>query len=198
MLKLFKSNMEKRMKMCKKIVEEIRTQSYNIDTVEQAAQKLLSEYKHSGFVPIVRIIVDAGFKIFYQDMPKEIGGYIIIGDKFQEKLGSDKIIVINEKEDYNRQRFSLAHEFGHFLLDDNAKQKPEYYNAFESDDNKSELEILINRFAAELLMPKEEFKKEYQKALQNTADVYEIYKSLSDPFRVPFVSVKRRIEEVGQ
>lgn len=183
--------------MCKKAVLEIRATTYSIDTVGNAAAKLLSEYSFDIIVPIVKIIHDAGFKIFSQKMPANIGGYIVMGDRYQEKLGSDKIIVVNENESTNRQRFSLAHEFGHFLLDEQAKNNPEFYDAFESDDNKNETEKCIDRFAAELLMPTEIFKDEFESIKNQIGDGYEIIKALAEKFAVPFESVKRRIDEVG-
>ena len=193
------NNIEKERKaMCKKAVLEIRANTYTINTVEQAATKLLNEYSFDTIVPIVKIITDAGFKIFSQSMPEKIGGYIIIGDRFQEKLGSDKIIVVNENESINRQRFSLAHEFGHFLLDANAKNNPEYYDAFESDTNKNDLERCIDRFAAELLMPTDLFKNKFSRVKKDISDGYEIIKALAELFAVPFEAVKRRIEEVGE
>lgn len=198
MQNIFNDIDEKRRIMCTKAVSEIRASSYSVDTVGQAASKLLNEYSFDTVVPIVKMINDAGFKVFSQKLPEKIGGYIVIGDRFQDKLGSDKIIVVNENESTNRQRFSLAHEFGHFLLDIKAKDNPEYYDAFESDDNKNGIERCIDRFAAELLMPTELFKDNFTAVKSKINDGYEIIKALSEVFAVPFESVKRRIEEIGE
>ncbi len=193
---IFRRELERRI-MCKKAVAEIRNNQYTLDNVEDAAILLQNEYSFDGPFPIVKMIVDAGFKIYTQDLKRTIGGYIVISNDIEEKFGTDKIIVVNEKENTNRQRFSLAHEFGHYLLDPGAKKTAEFYDAFESDDNKTNLELVIDRFAAELLMPKKRFVDKYNEVKGQIVDSYEIFKALSDFFAVPPVSVEKRFAEVG-
>lgn len=192
---------EKRKKMCKKIVSEIRNNNYNINNVRSAAELLLNEYKVKNNVeipiPIVKIINDAGFSIFRQDLPTDMGGYIVISDDVEEKFGNDKIIVVNENEKVSRQRFSLAHEFGHFLLDPNAKNVAEYYDAFERDDNKTDLEKMIDRFAAELLIPADNFKRRYVAVKDKYIDNYDLFKDLACYFDVPPIAIQKRFLEVG-
>lgn len=61
------------------------------------------------------------------------------------------IIVVNDKTTLERQRFSIAHEFGHFVLKHGAVQF-----AFTSCRNTRPRwqEVQANAFAAETLMPK--------------------------------------------
>ena len=183
--------------MCRRAVAEIRQNQYDISSVRNAAELLQNEYDFDGPFPIVKMIVDAGFKIYTQDLKRTIGGYIVISNDIEEKFGTDKIIVVNEKENTNRQRFSLAHEFGHYLLDPGAKKTAEFYDAFESDDNKTDLELVIDRFAAELLMPEKRFISKYNEVKEQIVDPYDIFKALSDFFAVPPVSVEKRFSEVG-
>ena len=183
--------------MCRRAVTEIRQNQYDLSSVRNAAALLQNEYDFDGPFPIVKMIVDAGFKIYTQDLKHSIGGYIIISNDIAEKFGTDKIIVVNENENKNRQRFSLAHEFGHYLLDPRARNSAEYYDAFESDDNKSEIEVIVDRFAAELLMPSDKFVKKYNELKEKNSDLYEVFKLLADYFAVPSVSVQKRFSEVG-
>lgn len=192
-----KRTTEIRKNMCKSAVAEIRKQQYVLDNVREAAASLQKEYNVKGPFPIVNMIIDAGFKIYSQNLKQGIGGYIIISNDIEDKFGTDKIIVVNENENKNRQRFSLAHEFGHYLLDPLAKNVPEYYNAFESDDDTTDIETLVNRFAAELLLPADDFIRKYQEVRLETSDLYEIFKKIADYFAVPSTSVQKRFSEVG-
>ncbi|UYZ68454.1 ImmA/IrrE family metallo-endopeptidase [Moraxella bovis] len=58
------------------------------------------------------------------------------------------IITVNENHHENRQRFTIAHELGHYALNHGSKEYILYRNG-ESDPD----EIEANAFAAEILMP---------------------------------------------
>jgi Zn-dependent peptidase ImmA (M78 family) len=64
-------------------------------------------------------------------------------------------IVVNANDSARRRTFSLAHEFGHYILHDplknGEKYRLDYYHY--SDDNRQE-ETEANYFAASLLVPK--------------------------------------------
>lgn len=183
--------------MCKKAVMTIKNTDYNIDNVDKAANLILSDYKTKTSVPIVKILNDAGFRILLQELPQNTGGYIMISDNYSEKFGSDKIIVLNNSNSPNRRRFTLAHEFGHFLLDPKAKGVFEFYDAYETDDDDSPTEQLVNKFAAELLMPNKIFSKKYNELKKKKIDIYDIYIALAEFFEVPYKAVKRRVSELG-
>jgi Zn-dependent peptidase ImmA (M78 family) len=195
---------KRRAKMCKGVVNEIRNRNIQTDEeIRSAAQQILAEYKiKDGKIPVVQIINDAGFKTYTLELPNTIGGFIILNNELVEKFGSDKVIVVNSQENLNRQRFSFAHEFGHYLLDNGAKENVEYsdsysFSAFESDANKSEVEKRMDRFAAELLMPFEDFKQKYEEIKDQHVHMYDVCNALADYFSVPSVAVKKRFEEVG-
>lgn len=188
----------KRTNMCKEAVREIRSKEYNIDNVREAAELILKDYSDGSVTPIVKIINDAGFKIYLQELPQNIGGYIVLSDEIKDKFGTDKIIVLNNSNTAKRRRFTLAHEFGHFLIDPNARNVIEYYNAFEDDNNGDDNERIINRFAAELLMPKEAFIQKKAEIGKDDNDFYEIVRKLSEHFQVPTEAIKRRFDEVAE
>ena len=183
--------------MCKPIVKEIREKNnYDLDYLRSAAKKLFEAYEHKTPVPIVQIVTDAGFSIFAQDLPENIRGYIILSNEVKEDFGNDKVIVCNQHESFYRRRFTVAHEFGHFLFDPAAKNFAEYYDAFESDDHDSEIERTVNRFAAELLMPKDIFEERYNQLKEQYTTKYDICQSLSEYFAVPVTAVEKRFEEI--
>ncbi len=61
-----------------------------------------------------------------------------------------KCILVNYSEDIFRQRFTVAHELGHALLDDDQ----DFVVSF-AVEQKSQREVRANAFAARLLMPSE-------------------------------------------
>ena len=185
---------KERIKMCKRAVVEIR----NIDNISayDAATKLLGEYKNELPIPIIKIVKDAGFSVYIQDLPQNIGGYIVVDANLEKKFNTDKIIVVNESENTKRRRFTVAHEFGHFLFD--FKSGKEFTNAFENDNTSdSQTERRVNAFAAELLMPKEEFSNKFKKLKEENISEFDIISILSDYFLTPIKSVEKRITEIG-
>ena len=184
---------KERIKMCKRAVEYIRNTKEI--SAQEAAEKLFEEYNIELPVPIIKIVKDAGFSVYVQDLPTNIGGYILINSELEKKFNTDKIIVVNEKENNKRRRFTVAHEFGHYLF--SFKQGTQFTNAFENDDTKNTPdEVLVNNFAAEFLMPKEVFRKKYDELKQNEISDYDILLTLSEIFLTPLKAIERRIQEV--
>lgn len=77
------------------------------------------------------------------------------------KRDGTSTIIVNELERRERQRFTLCHEIGHIVLDlrSNHKETPPWSYA-KRDEN----EIACDIFAAELLMPYDQFKADADKA----------------------------------
>ena len=185
--------------MCKEAVKQIRTKDldyYNELNVYEAARLVISEYKNEIPVPIVQIVRDAGFKVFLQDLLENINGCIAISGDLVDKFDTDKIIIINNKNDASKRRATLAHEFGHYLLDPAARNVVSFYNAFEKTNDDSALETLINRFARELLMPDDVFKNKYNEYNAANSDYFELIRKLNQYFQVPDMSIDHRIQEL--
>lgn len=186
--------------MYRQVINEIRQENYTVDTVHIAAQKIHAIKTAGVPVKIIEICRNMGFSIFQQDLPKKICGYIAIDGELKDRFGTDRIITVNMNESNKRRRFTVAHELGHFLFhfDPNNIQ---FYNAFEHDHEENEMpsEDLANRFAAELLMPADKFKKEYDRIYRNRSNsseqLYETIQELSDLFLVPPKAVEMRIKK---
>lgn len=98
---------------------------------------------------IIRHIEDSkGVSIKCQgiDLKPSFSGQIII-------YGSSIGIIYNSNHNRHRQRFTVAHEIGHFML--GHKFKVQEYNEIINFQTKSPIEKEANIFAAELLMPKD-------------------------------------------
>jgi Zn-dependent peptidase ImmA (M78 family) len=95
-------------------------------------------------------------------------------------------IYVNIAESLARQRFTLAHEIGHAYLHKKTEGAIVDFRA-EIDNPSSEKEREANQFSAALLMPKEEFVRQWVK-LKSDVDL------LSKVFGVSKESIKFRIQ----
>ncbi|MFT3742641.1 MAG: ImmA/IrrE family metallo-endopeptidase [Gammaproteobacteria bacterium] len=92
------------------------------------------------------------------------------------------VILVNSRDNYERQRFTIAHELGHFKLHWNQQREFVDYR-IPGVRNKKELEA--DEFAACLLMPEENFKKAWEYTKGN-------YEKLSKIFLVSFAAIGMR------
>lgn len=122
-----------------------------------------------------------------------------------EKLVNDKIkqfVFINTSNTRERQAFSAAHELGHILRIDQW-----IYKEFPSCRDTVSEEEIINRFAAELLMPEQEFYDVLDDRLKEIGyngksiaakQLVEISAYMMYYFFVPYKSVVKRYFELGR
>lgn len=111
---------------------------------------LLENHIFDPPVPVEQIAEDAGIEVRYGDLG-EISGLLA------RKPGAT-IIGVNVGQPEVRQRFTIAHELGHFLLHEGLGEHADRdYRINFRDSSSSEasnvLEIEANFFAANLLMP---------------------------------------------
>ena len=110
----------------------------------------------SAPIDLDRIVDYLGLKIVYKPFDGDISGCLL-----RDKEGN-AIIGINSAHHENRQRFTIAHEIGHYLLhkgeptwiDRNNLERINFRSSFSDTVNPIE-EIQANKFAAQLLMPRE-------------------------------------------
>ena len=96
--------------------------------------------------------VALGLKVFALELPKGISG-ILKHDKTYN-TPSEYVIFVDSKEPAVRQRFTAAHEIGHFLLHrDSIHGKVEDNYLLRAHGMSNRQEVEANEFAANLLMP---------------------------------------------
>jgi Zn-dependent peptidase ImmA (M78 family) len=114
-------------------------------------------------------------------------------------------VFINTAQTIDKQVFTAAHELGHLwnidkIVLDKLDEKTKNELGPDASEN------IINRFAAELMMPKVEFSTCFLAFLQDTKDCYpeisvlNLLKTivhLMDRFLVPFKAVLWRLNELG-
>lgn len=160
--------------------------------------ELKSEIKN--FINELRINVDGLYKgdelqitslcnhlnieYFSAELPKEISGSILKNDK-----SDGYVIYVNEKNSRARQRFTIAHEIGHyisFLCGSHSKKELEanggledYAISYRKSGHHSEAEREANLIAAELLMPQERVEQLLERGLTPEEMAEKFYVSIS-------------------
>ena len=135
---------------------------------KQAKQKALEEVKKNGWLDVAKFADSLGVKVFAtSDLEDyESGAIVRENDKY--------VIYVNETHTPERQRFTIAHELGHYFLHREKLQKEDHGivdtikiasglpQLSRRDGVTTKQETQANAFAAELLMPEEIFKKIYK------------------------------------
>ena len=130
---------------------------------------------------------------------------IAIDHSLNELFETDKIIVVNKKDSNEHKRFTIAHELAHYLFD--ADHNQDYYNTYQTNESSwsadmehTNREAVANYFAANLLMPSLDFRKKYNKLLQEYGNTMtgklQITSQLSSFFGVPKTAVQIRYKEL--
>lgn len=144
--------------------------SANYLKAERKAQEVLSEYQtffgnNEYFTPLKEIIEAEGICLRVIPMADKIAD---ISGFYQPKT---RTIYVNANDPVGRQRFTAAHEFGHYCLNHKTSQYDVLLRGslFYTEREKP-LEQEANMFAAELLVPKVKL----EKILQMTRDTNQI------------------------
>ncbi|MBM3282951.1 ImmA/IrrE family metallo-endopeptidase [Candidatus Gottesmanbacteria bacterium] len=121
--------------------------------VETQASLVLKEYKDrletkACYPPIpVQSIAEIcyGFSVRKQQFDDETSGKLLL---------KSKTILVNSRDPFVRQRFTIAHELGHLRI--HTKEMDQKYREviISRKHDAGRLEVEANAFAAELLMPK--------------------------------------------
>lgn len=102
-------------------------------------------------MPIYDLIEAHDIGLSFEELEDDHSGLLLVEDGEAE-------IVINSTHHPNRQRFTAAHELGHFVLHAQGKDRQFVDTAFNRDSASArgtkQEEIEANRFAAEVLMPR--------------------------------------------
>ena len=120
--------------------------------IRELTQSLLDRFGvREPAVPVLNMLRGSGIDVRQGDLG-EVSGLIA-------RQGSATVVGINAGQSLTRQRFTMAHEFGHFLLhQDLTSHRDLDFRVKYRDRTSSEAtdveEIEANFFAASLLMPR--------------------------------------------
>lgn len=181
-------------------VEQIKSNlpTRDVDGAIKLAHELIDKLEIKTYpVPIIDILNGLNINTYVSEMPKSsISGFIIIKDDDMSTDKIEKIISVNINDPYDRQRFTFAHEFGHFLFDYRLNNREPYFDTYDLVKTDEVAESIPSRFAAEFLMPAEMFKKRYKELKGIYDDEDKIAKKLSEDFEVGYKSVLKRLQEL--
>ncbi len=125
-----------------------------------------------------------GIKMSFEPMKGEDSGSL----KKVKKTG-EWIMRINSLHHPNRQRFTIAHELGHFIK--HSMRCDEFSDAaFFRNGETNPMEAEANGFAAELLMPAESFRRYIER---ESSEVDKI----ANHFQVSALAVRIRAKQLG-
>ena len=135
-------------------------------------------------VKIIKLANELGISVYSTSFKNDISGAIL-------KKDNKYIIYVNEKDNKNRQRFTIAHEIAHFLLHedrigDNLTDIPDGIMYRSRLSNIYEKQA--NRLASEILIP---FKLLRNLLLENITDI----SKLANLFEVSKEAIRIRLKE---
>ncbi len=143
------------------------------------------------FIPVDLVAEKMGIKVEYQNFDDQnLSGCIL-------RNGASALICVNSNESKNRQRFTIAHEIGHFMLhrEDEGFVDKGLNRNLESSKATDPKEIEANHFAAELLMPKEFIEKDVEAV--EVSDYDDFIKSLAARYEVSAHAMTLRLNYLG-
>lgn len=160
-----------------------KTISDLLTSVDDYAERIINNALGSISIPVdIEAIAEFyGIQIFKDTMDDGESGAIVIN---QDNCG----MLINQNDHINRQRFTIAHEFGHFVSYKYLEKTGERVDRrnLESSFGKDLEEIFANKFAAAILMPISVFK---ERENENTVE-------LSRAFNVSVLAIENRCKNV--
>jgi len=121
---------------------------------EREAQQILGTAWDGRPLPVdpIQIARELGIKVYTAGLSEGVAGML------RKRPQLDPEIFVNGNDSLNRQRFTVAHELGHYVKHVAAGEEHwehvDYRNALSGDGTDSD-EIFANKFAAGLLMPKD-------------------------------------------
>ena len=171
-----------------------------VDLIPSVIMSLKEEYAFKNAVikdGIFKLLEKHCTVVYYPLQNEKNRGFHI---KRFVKDAREDFVYINTAKPLAEQVFTAAHELGHVW---NIVQKIQERMPGESFDGEDE-EILINRFAAELLMPADEFRRSFYMHLKEMEpnsqaikleNLIKITVLQMNDFMVPYEAVRRRFVE---
>lgn len=142
-----------------------------------------------GPIPdILRLVEDSprGVPVAVLDLPKGVAGAFA-------RREAHSFIFVNGNEAVVRQRFTLAHEFGHHRLGHQSVVDPDEVISGNTDDPR---EIEANSFAAEFLVPREALRTWLEEAEIAKVDLEALVR-VASYFGVSAQSMRYRLQDAG-
>ncbi len=139
-----------------------------------------------GNVLLDKVAEMYGINVVYEDLPATESGYF-------RSEGGRHTIGINAKHHKKRQRFTFAHELGHFCLHQGKNDVVFEDEVFYRIENSSSIEYAANEFAARMLIPEERLEKKIEEGMTNLAELSDYFEVSQDAMRYRVLSLNYRV-----
>ncbi len=115
-------------------------------------KSVLDDVRRTAPVDILTAAKRLGVNVFSAKLAKKVSGILLRDTSYGSESGF--VIFVDADEPPYRQRFTAAHELGHFVLHkDQVGERNEDNYLLRSENMSNRQEVEANKFAAELLMP---------------------------------------------
>jgi Zn-dependent peptidase ImmA (M78 family) len=131
----------------------------------EAQQVLARAWVRAGgqyVVPVdpIYIAQELSLKVFTAQLQADVSGMLV------KRVNEDAQIYVNVADSPNRQRFTIAHEIGHYILREHGRPGDSWsyidHRGPSAAHGTDAHEVYANQFAAELLMPRDEVAIRYR------------------------------------
>jgi Zn-dependent peptidase ImmA (M78 family) len=164
--------------------------------IERVARKLLEANTVTRApIPVEELADALKIDVRYSEGSDDVSGALI-------RNTDSVVIAVNSAQHENRQRFTIAHELGHFLLHRGTRVhfdedfRIDYRDATSSDATKRE-EIEANGFAAALLMPERILMRDWLKLAPDYKHIPDTIRTLATRYRVSQKAMELRLVNLG-
>lgn len=156
---------------------------YSKNTIEKIAELILKQFDiDPENIEVTEIARKFGLNVYSADLGDSLSGFI-------KKVNGVNNIFVNNNHAGTRQRFTIAHEIGHFVLHNELINTNNGTVLFRGLGDNWEIENQADYFAAALLMPLSAVEEVYNKLNENISATARV-------FRVSEQAMKRRLAEM--
>ena len=135
---------------------------------------IIERHQNEPPIDVMKIASEFGLKVFAASLDEGISGMIVRDKSFETPSGF--VIIVDRNEASVRQRFTAAHELGHFLLHrDLIGERIEDNYMLRSNQLSNWQEAQANRFAADLLMPRHLLNKYVEETAMKPAQLAKLF-----------------------
>lgn len=170
--------------------------------IRQTVSQLLKDHGITDApVDVTTLAEKMGIQVLPTEADDSLSGFLLRGDGDHQP-----VIGVNSAHHARRQRFTIAHELGHYVLhglekvhyDDKSRGFQVHLRSPVSSEGSDRLEIEANAFAAELLMPAAFLEKDLADVSHlDVVDEDPIFNELVEKYGVSKRSMTLRLSHLG-
>lgn len=159
----------------------------NLDTPERVIQYCINRGLIKECITDIEALINSDEKLIlvYKDLGNLDAHLKLLDDENKYE------IAINSKHAKTRQRFSMAHEYAHYLLHKKLiHTMTEGEQILHRSEERNPIEYQANQFASDILMPETTFKEQVKQLEGNISH-------LAKAFNVSQIAVRYRAKSLG-